>query len=365
MKVIAQTSALQDALALAGGIVVARSPKPVLQCIKLVAADDTLTVMATDQEVGCRYLITSVKVEQPGEALIPADRLAGIVREAGSDESLTIETDGETVLVTGAGSEFKLYGYDPAEYPTVGEFTDAADFEIPSAVLGDMIAKTVFATAKAHSHYAISGVLWEAEGTNLQLVATDGHRLAQARGSLSTPATEAKSAIVPAKLMSMLQRSNRGDERLEIKIAGSQIFVRTMRMTLVSSLVQGNFPKYEDVIPTGAAATATIPSAEFQHRVRQAALLTNEESRGVQLSFAPGVVRISGRGPETGEAKAECAIQYDGDEVQIGFNPAFLIDAMKVIDTDEIALDLTAANKPALVRSGNDFLYVIMPVDIG
>ena len=105
MKVIAQTSALQDALALAGSIVVARSPKPVLQCIKLVADADTLTVMATDQEVGCRYLLTSVKVVEPGEALIPADRLAGIVREAGSDESLTIETDGETVLVTGAGSE--------------------------------------------------------------------------------------------------------------------------------------------------------------------------------------------------------------------------------------------------------------------
>lgn len=365
MKVIAQTAALAEALNVAGSIVATRTPKPVLQCIKLIADDDTLTLLATDLEVGCRYQIAQVKVDEPGEALIPADRLGGIVRESSLDESLSIETEGDACHVKGKGSHFKLFGYDPAEYPAVTEFTDVADFQVPSATLDDMIAKTLFATAKAHSHYAISGVLWEAEGKKLQLIATDGHRLAQARASLPAPAAEATTAIVPGKLMSMIQRIADGQETIEVKIGDNQILLRTPTATLVSSLVQGNFPKYGDVIPKETSKKATIAAAEFAHRVRLAALLTNEESRGVKLSFNDQAVLLSSRGPETGEADVECPIEYEGEPCDIGFNPQFLVDAMKIIDTDQITFEMNAPNKPAVIKAGSDFLYVLMPVDLG
>ena len=141
MKVIAQTAALQDALALTGSIVATRTPKPVLQCIKLVAADGKLTLMDTDLEAGCRYQITAVEIEEEGEALVPADRLTGIVRESAGDESLTIETEKQAVHVRGAGSHFKIFGYDPGEYPAVGDFTEEADFQIPAQALAGMIGK--------------------------------------------------------------------------------------------------------------------------------------------------------------------------------------------------------------------------------
>ncbi len=365
MKVIAQTAALQDALALAGSIVATRTPKPVLQCVKLVASEDTLTVMATDLEVGCRYRITSVKVEEPGEALIPAARLAGIVREATGDESLTIETDKEACVISGAGSRFKLFGYDPAEYPAIDEFPGQADFQIPAAVLRDMISKSLFATAKAHSHYAISGVLWEASDKKLQLIATDGHRLAQAKGSLASAASGSTSAIVPAKLMSMIMRVSSEEDQLDVKLDENQILIHTPHVTMLSSLVQGNFPKYGDVIPKESNRKATINTNEFEHRVRQAALLTNEESRGVRLSFEADTVTLSGHGPETGEAEVKCPIAMEGEKVEIGFNPAFLTDALKVVDTDDIVMEMSATNKPAVMKSGNDFLYVLMPVDLG
>lgn len=365
MKVIAQTAGLQEALALTGSIVATRTPKPVLQCVKLIAADDTLTLLATDSEVGCRYQITAVKVEEPGEALIPADRLNGIVRESSGDESLTIETDKEAVLVKGAGSKFKIFGYDPAEYPAIAEFPGEADFQIPPAVLSDMIGKVLFATAKAHSHYAISGVLWETSGKKLQLVATDGHRLAQAKGSLAK-STDGATAIVPAKLMSLIQRiSDDADGVLEIKILENQILVKSVRAMLVSSLVQGNFPKYSDVIPKESNRKATINTAEFGHRIRQAALLTNEESRGVKLNFQAQAVTLSSRAPETGEAEVECPIQLEGEPMDIGFNPSFLIDALRVVDSDEIAVEMSATNKPAVMKAGSNFLYVLMPVDLG
>ena len=366
MKVIAQTAALQEALALVGSIVQARTPKPVLQCVKLVAKDDVLTMMATDLEAGARFDIAAVQIEQEGEALIPADRLTGIVRERNDEDSLTIETDKEAAVIRGAGSRFKVLGYDPGEYPAVADFGDDPDCQIPAALLADMIGKTLFATAKAHSHYAISGVLLEASGKKLQLVATDGHRLALAKGSLGKAASKDLNAIVPAKLMSLVQRlAGDGEETFELKITESQIMLRTSRAVLMSSLVQGNFPKYRDVIPKETPSKATISTGQFEPRIRQAALLTNEESRGVRLAFSPDTATLTSRAPEAGEAEVTCPIKYDGDALEIAFNPSFLLEALRVVAGDEVSLELSAANKPAVLKAGSDFLYVLMPVDLG
>ncbi len=365
MKVIAQTSALAEALALAGGIVQSRTPKPVLQCVKLIAEENMLTVLATDLEVGCRFQVAAVQIDEPGEALIPADRLNGIVRES-SDETLTIETEKQTALVRGAGSRFKVFGYDPGEYPAVAEFDQSPDFEVHAQQLSDMISKTLFATAKAHSHYAISGVLWEADEKKLQLVATDGYRLAQAKGQLATAAASQVHAIVPGKLTGLISRVAGGaEEMLQVKVLDNQILVRTARAVLVSSLVQGNFPKYNDVIPTDCDRKATIQTSEFEHRIRQAALLTNEESRGVKLGFQSDELTLSSRAPEAGEAEVTCPIQLEGEPIQIGFNPNFLLEALRVIDVDAIQLELHSSAKPAVIRAGADLLYVLMPVDLG
>ncbi|MDY6914614.1 MAG: DNA polymerase III subunit beta [Planctomycetota bacterium] len=365
MKVIAQTAALQEALSLADSIVAARTPKPVLQCAKLVAKDDSLTLLATDLEAGCRYRVTAVQVEEEGEALVPADRLKGIVRESADDESLTINTEKDTCHVRGSGSHFKIFGYDPAEYPAVASFEAEPDFQIAAPALANMIQKTLFAAAKAHSHYAISGVLLEFSGKKLQLVATDGHRLAQTKGALSKSASKENSVIVPAKLMSLMQRIAEGAETFDVRIEENQILVRTARAVLVSSLVQGNFPKYGDVIPKECNRKANINTAQFEHRIRQAALLTNEESRGVRLSFQADKITLASRAPETGEAEVTCASAYEGDPMEIAFNPTFLIDALRVAEADEIQFEMSAPNKPAVIKAGGDFLYVLMPVDLG
>lgn len=364
MKVIAQTAALQEALSLAGSIVATRTPKPILQCVKLIAANNTLTLLSTDLEAGARYQITAVEIQEEGEALIPAARLSGIVKES-NEESLTIETDKDACHIRGKGSHFKVFGYDPAEYPTVAEFTDEPDFKVQSGVLTQMIGKTLFATAKAHSHYAISGVLWEATEKKLQLVATDGHRLAMAKGTLAANAARDVTAIVPVKLMSLIQKiSHSPEEVLDVKMDENQVLVRTARATLISSLVQGNFPKYGDVIPQEAGRSATINTSELGHRVRQAALLTNEESRGVRLNFQADQVTLSSRAPEAGEAEVSCPIQLQGEPMEIGFNPVFLLDALRVIDNKEIVIEMNAPNKPALLKAGLEFLYVIMPVNL-
>ena len=365
MKVIAQSAALQEGLALATSIVAVRTPKPVLQCVKLVAKGKTLWLVATDLESGCRFEVSQVEVKEEGEALVPVQKLAEIVRESSAEEALTITTDKDACSITGAGSRFKLLGFDPGEYPAVSEFTDKADFQVSAEALGGLIDRTLFAAARAHSHYAISGVLWETRGKRLQLVATDGHRLALAKAGLSSAGADV-SAIVPSKLMTLLQRAvGSGEEVLDVKITETQILVRTARAVLLSSLVQGNFPKYQDVIPKDAALKAELVTAMFAHRIRQAALLTNEESRGVRLAFEAGKVTLTSRAPETGEAEVTMDVEYDGEALEIAFNPVFLSDALKVVDAETITLEFSASNKPAVLKSGGDFLYVVMPVDLG
>jgi len=365
MKVIAQTNALTDALGLVGSIVAGRTPKPVLQCVKLIAADGVLTLLATDLEIGCRYRLSQVEILEEGEGLIPADRLGAIVRES-MEETLTIGVAKETCTITGSGSKFTIYGFDPAEFPPVSDFADPADAEVATEVLTGMIGRTLFATAKEHSRYAISGVLWEIAEKKIRLVATDGRRLALTKGNLAAAASGEISAIVPTKLMSLIQRIAAGTEQsLGVRITETQILIRSANAVLVGNLVQGNFPKYGDVIPAEASRKATLDTGMFLHRIRQAALLTNEESKGVRLSFSDGSLTVTSRAPETGEAEITAAIEFDGEAMNIGFNPAYLADALKVVDTETVVLELDAPNKPGLIRSGSDFLYVLMPVDLG
>jgi DNA polymerase-3 subunit beta len=166
--------------------------------------------------------------------------------------------------------------------------------------------------------------------------------------------------------MSLIQRvAADGEETLEVKVEENQILVRTARAVLVSSLVQGNFPRYSDVIPKEAERKAKLNTAQFEHRIRQAALLTNEESRGVRLNFQADQVVLTSRTPEAGEAEVTCPSSLEGEPLEVGFNPAFLTDALRIIEADEISFELSAANRPAVIKAGGDFLYVLMPVELG
>src|SRR5438046_4546180 len=200
MKVICNRGALLDALIMTGNVVAARTPKPVLQCVKLTAADNSLTVAATDLEVAIRYNDNQVQIEQPGEALLPADKLRDIVRES-VDDTLSIELAGEQAVIKGQDSKFTIYTQNPREFPPVPDFEGQADFEIAGGHLKQLINQTLFAAAKESTRYAFNGVLVVAKGKKINLVSTDGPRLAQAKGDLANDKLpkDGATAIVPAK----------------------------------------------------------------------------------------------------------------------------------------------------------------------
>ena len=367
MKVICDRGVLVESLNLAGAVVVSRTPKPVLLCVKMTAEDGTLRLAATDLDVGLNLTINQVEVQDPGSVLIPADKLSAIVRES-VDPTITIEADAEAAHIRGADSHFKIFGQPVEEFPPVESFKGEPDFTITAGQLVDLINKTIFATARETSRYAINGVLMERDGRKVAFVATDGRRLALARGTCADAGNAAGgSVIVPTKALHLLMKLlDDPSESVRVKIANNQVHFATESATLSSSLVEGNFPPYRDVVPKDQDKKATFATDVLASAVRRAALLTNEESKGVKFSFTEGQLTLSSRAPEMGEAEVTVPLEhYQGDRLDIGFNPYFVTDVLKVVDANQVTIEFKAGNKPGTLKAGQDFLYVVMPVSLG
>ena len=368
MKVNFNREALVEALGLLTSVVPARTPKPILRCVWVTATESEVRICATDLEVGINYLVSGVQVEEAGETIIPADRLAAIVRES-ADEILSLQAEEGTCKIEGADSHFTIYGYQDDQYPVVPSFEGAVDMEIGLGDIQAGIEQCLFATAKESSRYALNGILWEIKGKKLLLVTTDGRRLVRCRVNLAAVPDKKVATmkiIVPAKTMALLDKISSTDkETVAVKLVDNQILISCANVAISSNLVEGNFPKYEDIIPTDHDKKLTLSTGAVLSAVRRSALLTSEESKGIKLSVGKETLVFSCRAPETGDAQVEMPIDYKDEPIEIGFNPQFLIDALRVIRTPEFDLELGQQDRPGLIKSGRDFLYVLMPINLG
>ncbi len=392
MKVICDRSALLNAINTVSGAVASRTPRVQLTCVKLSATKaggvGELTLSGTDAEMSLHLKISQVDVQEPGEALIPADKLRQIVSAEDEEATLTIESQADFCHIRGADAQFKVYGFPPAEFPPLPDFADVvagthgqtkakAVFTQPAGLLDSIISRTIFATARENSRYAINGVLMKREGKKLEMVATDGRRLALCRTTLASAGDkDAKSisCIIPTKALSQFQKLVRdGEENVQIAITDNQIHFSfgsdkdPHRAVLSSNLIEGSFPPYDEVIPKDQDKKISFDKDRLLSAVRRASVLTNEESRGVKMRFSgkDKILELKSRAPEMGESDVTIELAgYDGEDVEIGFNPAFIIDALKVVTGSEVIIELKAPNKPGLIKSGTDFLYVVMPVNL-
>ncbi len=367
MKANFNRAALAEALGLLTSVAPSRTPKPILRCVQITAEDKEVRICATDLEVGINYSISEVQVETAGEVIVPADRLAAIVRES-VDEVLVLEASDGKCEIKGADSHFTVYGQEPGQYPVVPGFEGDAEIEIGLSNLQAGIEQCLFATAKESSRYAINGVLWEIKNKKLMMVATDGRRLARCRVNLTAaPKGDVpENLIVPGKAMGLLDKIG-GNEKdtVAVKLLDNQILMSCANVVISSNLVEGNFPKYEDIIPTDYDKKLTMSTEATLSAARRSSLLANEESKGIQLSLSTDKIVFSGRAPETGDAQVDMAIDYKGEPISIGFNPQFLIDALRVIRAADFELELGDPDRPGLLKSGKDFLYVLMPINLG
>jgi DNA polymerase-3 subunit beta len=364
MRVRAPTPALLDAVGHAAAVAAAKSPKPVLECVVLRASRGTgLSLEATDLDVGLRLHVPEATVEEEGALAVQAARLLAVVREVGDPETPLVERDGVLAVESGR-SRFRIRTEALDEFPELPYLGEGSTHQVPGGLLRGMIRRTVFATAKEAGRFALHGVLFRVAGDQLELVATDGRRLAKATGVLERRSDREVRVIVGPKGLSLLERvmgAEPGDVSLAVQ--ERQVLLRVGEALVVSRLIDGTFPSYEDVIPKAAAHAFQVPVADFSTALRRASLLTTRDAVSVQFDVAPGLLTVRSRAVEVGEAEAEVSVAYDGPSERLGFNPVFLLDALKVMDpAKSVRFEFTSGKAPGKLTDGDDFVYVVMPI---
>jgi DNA polymerase-3 subunit beta len=367
MKITLEREKFQSAFQTASAVAPARSPKPILHNVKLEVTKTGATLLATDLEVGIRIDVPGIEVETPGAAILPINQMGQIVRES-RDERLRIEADPNSTLVRGERSEFRLGAENPDEFPTVASFNEDKFTELSARLFRELIRRTLFATDNESSRYALGGVLLEMGDKEIIAVGTDGRRLAKMQGPVMSSgghSTTDRTTIVPMRAMQLMERAlTDSDGEVQLAARGNDILVRSPRATIYSRLTEGRFPRWRDVFPQRQdAAKIELRIGDFYSAVRQAAIVTSEESRGVDFKFAGGMLELSGRAAEVGQSRVELPIAYDGPEVAICLDPRYVSDFLKVLDPEKtFTLEIKNAESAAVCTTDDGYGYVIMPL---
>jgi DNA polymerase III subunit beta len=367
MKVICNRARLAEALALVSSVAMARSPRPILQCLRMQAEDGqggSLTLLATDLELGLKCEIKEVEVIEAGQTVASAAKLNAIVHEV-TDETVTIATEQDNLEVIAAGSKFKLFTFDPNEFPPVAPKEEGQVFKISAGELTRVSELTVYAAAKETTRYAINGLLIEVSGNKLIIVGTDGRRLAKAGTTLPTKVPTPINTIVPARAVTMLTRLTTDPEtEVTVRVTDSQIAFEVPNALMVSSVIEGKYPSYDAVIPKESSCKVKVDRLVLLSGLRRASLLVSRDSRGVKVQLLKNKMVIEAHSPEEGEAAVEVPIELDGEPIQIAFNPDYLVDPLKVLTMEQVTMEFRAPNTPAVLKAGVDFIYVLMPVTL-
>lgn len=367
MKLSCDREQLLQAFQTAAAVAPSRSPKPILQNVKLEATSDGVTLTATDLEVGIRHQVSGVDVEAPGAIVLSVTRFGSILRES-ADETLQIESDGNNTTIRGQRSQFSLPAENPSEFPPVAEFQADAFLEVPARMLRELIRRTAFATDNESSRYALGGVKLEYADGMLTAIGTDGRRLAKMTGPVAAHGDSVDlgaATIVPTRAMNLIERAVAPtDAEVQIAVKGSELVVKSMRATISARLLEGRFPDWRRVFPDlGSGHQIELAVGPTHAAVRQAAIVTSEESRGIDFAFGDGMLVLSGRAAEVGESRVELPIGYDGPQLVTTLDPRFVIDFLKVLDAEKtFTLELKDSEEAAVCSTDDGYGYVIMPL---
>lgn len=365
MKFTISQEAFSEGLANAASAVNPRSTLPILSNVLLQASGDTLTLTATDLDFTVRTAVPA-KTGKQGSATLPAKRLSTLVKDLPKTD-IDVDVDGKCVatLHSGAGV-YKIFGLPEAEFPGLPAFDGSVEFKLKSADLKDALRKTHYAISLDETRYVLNGIFFSFKGDKLTLVATDGRRLALAEiGDLEIPKSQERDFIVRTKAIHELMRGLKDEGDVIVRLAQNMVQFECGPTTLISKLVEGNYPNYVQVIPNKVNERVTVERESLLNAVRRVSLLNNEKTASVRLTFGKGNLDISCNTPEVGEAREAIAIPYKGKEISIAFNPEFLMAPLRYLSEDEVHIELIDDISPGVMKINAPFVYVLMPMRVG
>jgi DNA polymerase-3 subunit beta len=358
--------ALLKPLQAVSGIVERRHTLPILANVLIEQKDGRLFVTATDLEMQITAH-TELASKDPQAVTVAARKLQDLLRALPDDTVLNVDASGSKMTVRAGRSRFNLQTLPAADYPRIGIGPDQLQtLTLPQRDLRRLLRSVEFAMAQQDIRYYLNGMLLVVDQATLQAVATDGHRLSWA--SLAVDGSyQRQEVILPRKTVLELGKLlGDVDDAVTIDILATQVRFRFGNVELVSKVVDGKFPDYNRVIPTGHTKTIELTRVELLAALQRAAILSNEKFRGVRVVLAPGNLKIVCTNSEQEEAEEELEVAYQGELLDIGFNITYLLDVLQNLDTDKVQLAFGDANSSALVtvQGRDDYKYVVMPMRI-
>jgi DNA polymerase III subunit beta len=361
MKFSAERETLLAPLQAVMGVVERKQTMPVLANVLLAARNGKLTVTGTDLEV---ELVANTSIEVAvGETTVPGRKLLDIVRALPEKSTVSFALDGDKATLKSGRSRFSLATLPAGDFPTVEDIRSQQTLSLPGVTVQTLLEKTHFSMAQQDVRYYLNGMLLELDGNALRSVATDGHRLAYCECAAEVGAGT-QQVIVPRKGVLELQRLLGTEGTVELQIGSSHVRAQIGDIRFTSKLIDGRFPDYSRVIPPSPPRLVKAEREPLRAALQRAAILSNEKYRGIRLTLKPNLLQLQAHNPEQEEAEEELEVSYSGEEMEIGFNVNYLLDALAAVGTSDVELGFTDSNSSCLVLAPGDTSakYVVMPM---
>lgn len=372
MKFKAEKKDLLSLLSKTQNVVEKRNTMPILVNVLLDVENDHLKVFATDLEVSLTDQI-SVEVSTPGKVAVNAKNLFDIIKELGEGKIQLNKKDNNWLEIKQEKSVFNIVGISSEEYPLFPTFSTDSFTSVNAKMFLDMIEKTIYSVSNDETRYHLNGVYFENQSqgkkSQFRMVATDGHRLSLVDRELEITSDINVSAgiIVPRKGLNEIRKILESvEDQFEMAIEGSQLIIRNDSTVLMVRLIEGKYPNYQQLIPQNLKQNVLVDRERFSLSLKRVSLLSNQKSKGITLSLSNGRMEISSNNPELGDAKEELEIDYQGNDLKIGFNAKYIMDILGSCEGDQVDIALNDQLSPGLLRPAGDANYtcVVMPMRI-
>ena len=365
MKFTSERDLITREVTIAQEIVSSRNVMSILSNVLLEAADGNLTIKATDLKVGFETRI-AVDVGVAGTATVYCDKLLGILKSLPPGE-VEFELDNSGMLFIrplNKKIDFKLRSVASEKYPEIQTVGDERYFEFPQADFNAMIANTIFAVSDDETRYFMNGVFVEKAGDHFTMVASDGRRLSHISKRIEPSIEDIKGVIVPPKILALVRKLLPGEGNLSICITDRNIFVRFGERKLSSSLIDGQFPNYRRVIPESQQYMSIVQKDLLESALKRVSLLVEQKSRRIFLTLKEGALVVTSEESEIGMAREEVVCEYSGPEASIALNYMYLLEPLREIETETVAIQHTDTNKAVTLTSvpESDYVHIVMPM---
>lgn len=363
MKIRIIRSKFLEGLKKVQNIVVSKGTLQIIQNVLIEAKDKQLFLTTTDLDISIRSVVPC-EVLAEGATTLPVKLLAATIAKA-AEGPVDLETDAEDKAVISAGSAvFNIAGMNVADFPQLPKDSETFGYVLKQMALREMLRKTSYAASQDDTRKTLKGVLMSFKDAKLTMVATDGRRLALVEHEVEFPADAEKDIVLPTKVVAEMQRSLSSDGDVRVTVERSQVSFNLGDTQIYSKLLDDVYPNYRQVIPTGCTERVTVERKLLLEALDRVSVMTMDESNSTRLTFESNRLTVASAAADVGAARDTVPIKYDGETIEIVFNPQFVMDPLKAIDEDEVYIELKNGSSPALIKCSVPFLYVMMPLRI-